>query len=134
MAESIKIKVEFRPGLEKKLLIPEKIQAHVGDNIRWQLSIKEPFHYPPDYRIRFQVYFSKDSPFKWNIESLQIIGFPFAPYFEGEITDLASGVAEKPGDYKYGIKVVRLKTRVEINNTEEEEELIEDDDPYLSIL
>jgi hypothetical protein len=72
----------------------------------------------------FTVYFNKQSPFNWNSETFRTYGGPIYPpdFYEEKIT-IAEGIADKKGEYKYGVRLQRIN----------EPEPIYDEDPFIIV-
>jgi len=140
MPEIININVEINLESEKILRVQERIRVPKNSSVIWNVKFSwnffEELYFSPKWRLRkgliFTVYFSQETPFEWKRESLRLPSFrplpPFPPIFrlfrlETEEISIAEGVAEKEGEFKYGIKVS------EVGN----DEPIYDEDPYLIV-
>jgi hypothetical protein len=111
---------------EKILTIPEIVQVPQFAVVQWNIKNFE------EYRMRthrnersliFTIYFDKESPFDWKRNFVQLYDFPFGPFYANNVR-LAEGVAEKKGDYKYGISIF------DANQNEE----IFDEDPIVRVI
>lgn len=133
MAENIQIEVKFNPeNKESTFGLPYRIEVEKGDTIEW--IIKDPFELEKIFRqlrknrngVKFTLYFQETTPFEWKTESVRILnGFP--PYYPFKLPiKIATGIAEKKGDHKYGLKLVSLE-----NENKDEPDF--DDDPYLRV-
>jgi hypothetical protein len=148
MPEPILINVEVNLESKKMIRVEERIRVPKNSSVIWNLKLPEHFFEELYYlkwtnqrRVQngliFTVYFENETPFQWKRESLR---FPSNRPIPASILDniyelynrdqperqeflIAEGVAEKTGDFKYGIKVS------EVGN----DEPIYDEDPYLVV-
>lgn len=121
MANTVTVNVVFDPELrDKKILIPEEIIVKKGDKINWVL-ITQYLRRNELNNLLFELYFDAESPFNWNI-GRALIDANSVP--DGEIQELAIGIAEREGEYKYGVRAINR----------DNDEVIYDEDPYLIVL
>ncbi|WP_046744322.1 hypothetical protein [Kordia zhangzhouensis] len=133
MAETVQIEVKFNPkNLESVFGLPYRIEVEKGDTIEWiikdPLIFKEIFFSSKKriYGVKFTLYFEDTTPFQWKTESLRILG-RFPPFYPDRFPiKIATGIADKKGDHKYGLKLVSLE-----NENKGEPDF--DDDPYLRV-
>src|SRR4051794_19077096 len=112
MAESLKIKVEFR--VDRGLIIPEDIYVPLHSRVEWEITdmnVNQSARQFAGSGLEFHLYFPKSTPFNWYNQSARMAyerpfssggqAFQLAPKQQL----LAMGVAEERGDFKYGIRV-----------------------------
>src|SRR5437588_9211485 len=102
------------PG-RQLLMHPDPAVLHVGDKVAWQVLADSKI-LATKGRLRWTIYFKPDQhPFaspssQWDREVRP-----------GESGTIEAGTAKKPGDFKYGIRIVDSETG----------EQVSDDDPIL---
>lgn len=110
---------------DRMLTIPEIVQVPQFAVVQWNIKNFE------EYRMRtrnkrnliFTIYFDKESPFDWKRNFVQLYDFPFGPFYAKNVK-LAESVAERKGDYKYGISIF---------DADQNEEIF-DEDPIIRVL
>jgi hypothetical protein len=132
--EKIQIEIKLNyldENRDKPFNLPEKVEVKQGTIIQWVIKdlhrLEELFfkNRRLNSGLKFTLYFDDNSPFEWQNESSFIL--TDFPHFHPNIKEpliIASGNAQKKGDFKYGLKLFNLK------NQDEPEY---DEDPYLSI-
>lgn len=125
MAEIIKIDIELTTEKQQLLKIPEIIEVPKGSIVQWNIKNFEEFRqnwHRPFGSFIFTLYFENKSPFKWKRTFIQLFDPHFGPYYS-KIIRLAEDVADKKGDYKYGVSVFDA----------EQNEPVYDEDPILRV-
>jgi len=128
MPKTYTIDLSFRSTFERPFLNrPERVKVARGTVVEWRLKLNDESFYRLDryypYGVSFTVHFDSGTPFEWIKETYHLgLFFSLRPFPQSII--LASGQADKPGDYKYGIQI-----RQSDNN-----ENIDDDDPFLKVI
>ncbi len=130
MAEIIKIDLAFNLDGDvnggKLLTIPEKITVPQFSVVQWNIKNFEEYkELTHRYRrsLIFTIYFEKESPFYWKRNFVQLYDFPFGHFYPYNNIRLAESVAEKNGDYKYGVSI----------QDAEQNETLFDEDPIISV-
>lgn len=99
------------------LIFPDPAVISVGDKVEWQF-LTDAKNMAHDTAVRWTIYFKpKEHPFEsdaheWEQEATA-----------GESEVIEPGVANSPGHYKYGVRIVKAETDEEIS----------DDDPLLIV-
>jgi hypothetical protein len=125
MAEIFTIDIELTSERQKLLKIPELIEVPKGSIVQWNIKNFEEYRHKlhrPSGSLIFTLYFENKSPFKWKRTFIQLFDPHFGPYYSKTIR-LADDVADKKGDYKYGVNVFDA----ELN------EPVYDEDPILRV-
>lgn len=133
MAETIQIEVKFNPENRERVFgLPNRIEVEKGDTIEWIIKdsseLKKISLQLRKNRngVKFTLYFENTTPFEWKTESLRMLnGFSISYLIKLPIK-IATSIAEKKGDHKYGLKLVYLE-----NENKDEPDF--DDDPYLKV-
>lgn len=127
MVETFKVNIEFNPKGKKLLVIPEKITVPLYSVVQWNIIGIDKHYFETNLRagLIFTLYFNGESPFMWKRQFVQIHeSRHFFPDFPSKILRLAEDVAEKKGDYKYGVSISEA----------ENDETLYDEDPYISVI
>ena len=118
------IDIDFHYSRRRGIDIEERVIVPLGSNVVWRFKVAED----QDFRTRFylrlnvELYFERDSPFRWRTKSIRYISSPdILTPVPAEIT---SEVADSEGEYKYGVRVTGEGTNERIEY---------DEDPYLII-
>lgn len=125
MAEIFTINIKLTSEPQKLLQIPEIIEVPKGSIVQWNIKNFEEFLNKwnrPFGSIIFTLYFENNSPFEWKRRFIQLFDHHFIPYYS-KIIRLADDVADKKGDFKYGVSVFDA----------EQNEPIYDEDPLLRV-
>jgi hypothetical protein len=125
MAEIIKIDIELTTERQQLIKIPEIIEAPKGSIVQWNIKNFEEFRKNwdrPFGSLIFTLYFENKSPFKWKRTFIQLFDSPLGLYYS-KIIRLAEDVADKKGDYKYGVSLFDA----------EQNEPVYDEDPILRV-
>jgi len=125
MAEIFTINIELTTERQKLLKIPELIEVPKGSIVQWNIKNFEEFRHNwhrPFGSLIFTLYFENKSPFKWKRTFIQLFDPHFGPYYSKTIR-LADDVADKKGDFKYGVSVFDA----------EQNEPVYDEDPLLRV-
>ena len=125
MAEIIRINIDASPNRERFLTIPEIIEVPKLSVVQWNIINFEENLYNKNRHFRsliFTLYFDNKSPFGWKRKFIQLHRLDYGPIYSKTLR-LAEDVAEKKGDFKYGISVVDA----------EQNEPIFDEDPLLRV-
>jgi len=126
MAEIIKVKISFDPEANIPLDIPNEVRAPRKSIIQWNIvGIRKGWPRLDRYRdgIIFTIYFEDESPFGWKRQFRQVYEEIFYPRPFPDTIRLAEDVADRIGDFKYGISVSDASSG----------EILYDEDPYLKI-
>lgn len=110
---------------QRLLTIPEIVEVPQFGVVQWNIKNFEEYRMRTHRRERsliFTIYFDKESPFDWKRNFVQLYDFPFGPFYAKNVR-LAEGVAERKGDYKYGISIFDA----------EQNETIFDEDPIVRV-
>ena len=113
------IYLDFDLNSENPLVLPEKVEVPLYTIIEWTISsmvnLEDFIRGNPKFRsgLSLTVYFETESPFEWKKESLKIIGDPLYYSFLSKTSKeyffkIADGIAEKKGEFKYGLKASQL--------------------------
>lgn len=122
-----RVDIEFHPKQVKLLVIPEKIIVPQYSVVQWNIVSKDMDLFESKWRegLIFTLYFNDASPFLWKRQFIQLHDSrQLYPEFPRKILRLAEDVAEKKGDYKYGVSISEAET----------DETLYDEDPYISVI
>jgi len=125
MAEIFKINIEVNRNKEKLLTIPEIIEVPKLSVVQWNIINFEDYLHNGNRPLRsliFTLYFENKSPFSWKRKFIQLYDPHFGPFYSKTIR-LAEDVADKKGDFKYGINVFDA----------EQNKPVYDEDPLLRV-
>jgi hypothetical protein len=120
MARVVRIDIKFDPySNNNKIRVKERVIVPLGATIVWSILTTNKGYFQYE-RINFEIYFQNYSPFRWlnQIKSIK------ASYKMRSSIELARAIANKEGEYKYGLKATDKRT----------ESLIYEEDPYLIVL
>ncbi len=119
MTDVVKILVEPDPIRFLKLRIPERVMVPLNTLVTFQLISADLFKMG-DRTFDMHLYFEGRTPFLWKSQAMTLEA-DFRFDFTKSV--LASGVTNREGDYKYGIKIIEPRSG----------RIISDDDPYLTV-
>lgn len=121
MSEIYIINIEWMPNRQKLLEIPEIIEVPRGTVVQWNINKNKNFEpFIAFKNLIFTLYFSNKSPFYWKRTFIQLN----EPQLNNsQIIRLAEDVADKKGDYKYGVSIFDTNRN----------ETLYDEDPILRV-
>jgi hypothetical protein len=125
MAEIFTINIELTFEGQKLLKIPELIEVPKGSIVQWNIKSFEEYKHilnRPFGSLIFTLYFENKSPFKWKRTFIQLFDTHFESFYPKTFR-LADDVADKKGDFKYGVSVFDA----------EQNEPVYDEDPLLRV-
>jgi hypothetical protein len=125
MAEIFRINIEFNFGQQKLLKIPEEISVPQNTIVQWNITNLDEFFFESNLWRRgtiFTLYFDDTSPFFWKRQFVQTNNDPRF-YRYPQTLRLAEEVADKKGNYKYGVRVSQADS----------DETLYDEDPILIV-
>ena len=105
-------------------ITPDPAHARVGEDVDWLMLASDPSHRSGQFAsLHWEVYFDHGSPFIPPLPALQVttrFDPPVAMVHRGMVK---AGRAQRPGDYKYGVRLFSSASR----------DPLEDEDPNLLI-
>src|SRR5712691_1259000 len=111
--------IELIGSKEKLVVNPDPARVRVGAAVHWVLRFGGGFI----EAIKWEVYFRERTPFHTQVMSYTTKSQPNRSGLQGHDGTISAGTAERPGDYKYGVRVSNGQTG----------EKITDDDPWLIV-
>jgi len=124
MTKKFVVNIEFNPRNEKMLIIPNEIRVPIESVIQWNIIGLDKFSFERTLwrkGLNFTLYFNDGTPFPWEKQSVKINDN--AHLKPNSKFRLAKEVAERRGEFKYGVKITEA-----LNNT-----TLYDEDPIIKI-
>jgi hypothetical protein len=108
--------------LERTRTEPERAEVAVGETVQWSIEVTGGTR-----SVEWEIYFENESPFRrrsYRVRTeAQSLTIPAVPETGVHVGRIDAGIADEPGEYKYGVKATDETTR----------RALSDDDPYIIV-